>query len=63
MRVVWGVFNNSHQMVQEYEYPNRAGAEEAVIKLTTDKKSGHPFFIQPVKKPDREGKRKVIREW
>jgi hypothetical protein len=51
MRMVWGVFNNSHQMVQEYEYPNRAGAEEAVAKLTADKKSGHPFFLQPVKKP------------
>src|SRR5437868_12201310 len=51
MRMVWGVFNNSHQMVQEYEYPNKAGAEEAVAKLTADKKSGHPFFLQPVKKP------------
>jgi len=51
MRVVWGVFNNSHQMVQEYEYPKRADAEEAVAKLTADKKSGHPFFLQPVKKP------------
>jgi hypothetical protein len=51
MRVVWGVFNNSHQMVQEYEYPKKHDAEEAVAKLTADKKSGHPFFLQPVKKP------------
>jgi cobalamin biosynthesis protein CobT len=51
MRVVWGVFNNSHQMVQEYDYPKRAEAEEAAAKLTADKKSGHPFFLQPVKKP------------
>lgn len=51
MRMVWGVFNNSHQMVQEFEYPNKSDAEEAVAKLTTDKKSGHPFFLQPVKKP------------
>jgi hypothetical protein len=51
MRVVWGVFNNSHQMVQEFEYPNKAGAEEHAAKLTADKKSGHPFFLQPVKKP------------
>jgi hypothetical protein len=58
MRVVWGVFNNSHQMVQEFEYPNKAGAEEAVVKLTTDKKSGHPFFIQPVKKPIEKEKEK-----
>ncbi len=51
MRVVWGVFNNSHQMVQEFEYPQKAAAEEVAAKLTADKKSGHPFFLQPVKKP------------
>jgi cobalamin biosynthesis protein CobT len=51
MRVVWGVFNNSHQMVQEFDYPNRSQAEEHAAKLTADKKSGHPFFLQPVKKP------------
>jgi cobalamin biosynthesis protein CobT len=51
MKVVWGVFNNSHQMVEEFDYPRRRDAEELVAKLTTDKKSGHPFFLQPVKKP------------
>jgi hypothetical protein len=51
MRVVWGVFNNSHQMIEEFEYPRKKDAEELVAKLTTDKKSGHPFFLQPVKKP------------
>ena len=51
MKVVWGVFNNSHQMVEEFEYPRKREAEELVTKLTTDKKSGHPFFLQPVKKP------------
>src|SRR5581483_5139012 len=51
MRVVWGVFNNSHQCIEEFDYPKKADAEELVAKLTTDKKSGHPFFLQPVKKP------------
>jgi len=51
MKVVWGVFSNSHQMVEEFEYPKKKDAEELAAKLTTDKKSGHPFFLQPVKKP------------
>jgi hypothetical protein len=58
MRIVWGVFNNSHQMVQEFEYPNRKQAEELAHKLTNDKKSGHPFFLQPVKKPIEKEKEK-----
>ena len=58
MRVVWGVFNNSHQMVQEFEYPNRSDAAEHAAKLTADKKSGHPFFLQPVKKPIEKEKEK-----
>jgi hypothetical protein len=58
MRVLWGVFNNSHQMVQEFEYPHKAQAEEVAAKLTGDKKSGHPFFIQPVKKPIEKEKEK-----
>jgi len=51
MKVVWGVFSNSHQMVEEFEYPKKKDAEELAAKLTADKKSGHPFFLQPVKKP------------
>ncbi len=51
MKVVWGVFNNSHQMIEEFEYPRKKEAEELAAKLSTDKKSGHPFFLQPVKKP------------
>jgi hypothetical protein len=58
MRMMWGVFNNSHQMVQEFEYPRKADAEEVVAKLTADKKSGHPFFLQPVKKPIEKEKEK-----
>jgi hypothetical protein len=49
MRVVWGVFNNSHQCVATYEYPRRKEAEDHAAKLTADKKSTH--FIQPVKEP------------
>jgi len=51
MKVVWGVFSHSHQMVEEFDYPQRKDAEELAAKLTADKKSGHPFFLQPVKKP------------
>jgi len=51
MKVVWGVFSNSHQMVEEFDYSKRKDAEELAAKLTADKKSGHPFFLQPVKKP------------
>jgi hypothetical protein len=51
MKVVWGVFNNSHQVVEEFDYPRKQEAEEMVARLTADKKSGHPFFLQPVKKP------------
>ena len=49
MRVVWGIFNNSHQCVATFEYPKRKEAEEHAAKLTADKKSTH--FIQPVKEP------------
>jgi hypothetical protein len=49
MRVVWGVFNNSHQCVATYPYPKRQDADEHANKLTTDKKSTH--FVQPVKEP------------
>jgi cobalamin biosynthesis protein CobT len=51
MKVVWGVFNNSHQVVEEFDYPRKQDAVDLVAKLTADKKSGHPFFLQPVKKP------------
>jgi hypothetical protein len=51
MKVVWSVFNNSHQVIEEFDYPHKKEAEELVAKLTADKKSGHPFFLQPVKKP------------
>ena len=57
-RVVWGVFNNSHQCVATYEYPRKADADQHASRLMTDKKTTH--FVQPVKEPweDREKKEK-----
>ena len=56
MRVLWGVFNNSHQMVATYDYPKKDEAEAHAAKLIADKKSTH--FVQPVKEPIEEKKEK-----
>jgi hypothetical protein len=56
MRVVWGVFNNSHQMVASYAYPKRADADAHAARLTSEKRSTH--FVQPVKEPIAEEKDK-----
>ena len=56
MRVVWGVFNNSHQMIASYEYPKKAEADSHAARLMADKKSTH--FVQPVKEPIEEKKEK-----
>jgi cobalamin biosynthesis protein CobT len=56
MRVVWGVFNNSHQCVATYDYPKRADADQHAARLTTDKRSTH--FVQPVKEPMEDKKEK-----
>jgi cobalamin biosynthesis protein CobT len=56
MRVVWGVFNNSHQMVASYEYPKRQDADAHAARLTGEKRSTH--FVQPVKEPIVEEKEK-----
>jgi hypothetical protein len=47
-RVTWGVFNNSNQLVKEFDYPQRAEAEAHAAKLMAETKSTH--FVQPVKK-------------
>jgi hypothetical protein len=57
MRLVWGVFNNSHQCVATYEYPKRDDANAHAAKLTADKKSTH--FVQPVKETIEEKKEKA----
>ncbi len=46
-RAVWGVFNNSSQMVASYEYPKKQDAEAHAAKLTADKRNTH--FVQMVK--------------
>jgi hypothetical protein len=51
MKVVWAVYSNSHTVVEEFPYPNKADAEAFLAKITADKKSGAPFFLQPLKKP------------
>ena len=56
MRVVWGVFNNSHQMVASYEYPKRHDADAHAARLTGEKRSTH--FVQPVKEDIEEKKEK-----
>jgi hypothetical protein len=54
MRVVWGVYNNSHQLVTTYEYPRKDEAVAHAAKLTADKKNTH--FVQPVKEAIEEKK-------
>jgi hypothetical protein len=54
MRVVWGVFNNSHQIVASYDYPKKEEAEAHAARLMADKKTTH--FVQPVKEPIEEKK-------
>jgi hypothetical protein len=56
MRVLWGVFNNSHQMVASFEYAKKDEADAHAAKLIADKKSTH--FVQPVKEPIEEKKEK-----
>jgi hypothetical protein len=54
MKMVWKVFNNSHQPVAVFEYPKRKEAEEHAAKLMAEKKS--TFFVQPVKEQMEEKK-------
>lgn len=51
MKVVWVVYSNSHQPLEEFPYPKKRDAEAYLDKITNDKKSGGPFFLQPLKKP------------
>ena len=54
MRVVWAVFNNSHQMVDSFPYPQKGDADARAAQLIADKKTTH--FVQPVKEPIEEKK-------
>jgi hypothetical protein len=51
MKVVWAVYSNSHAVVEEFPYPQKADAEALLARLTAEKKTGGPFFLQPLKKP------------
>ena len=51
MKVVWAVYSNSHALLQEFAYPKKQDAEAYLEKITNDKKSGGPFFMQLLKKP------------
>lgn len=51
MKMVWVVYSNSHQLLEEFPYPKKKDAEAYLEKVTNDKKSGGPFFLQPLKKP------------
>ena len=51
MKVVWAVYSNSHALLQEFAYPKKKDAENYLDKITNDKKSGGPFFMQLLKKP------------
>jgi len=54
MKVVWGVFSNSNQLVAKFEYPRRKEADDKAAQLTADKKNTH--FVQPIKEPIEEKK-------
>src|SRR5436305_863105 len=40
MRVVWVIYNNSHQQVEEFDYPKKKEAEEALTRLQSERKTG-----------------------
>jgi hypothetical protein len=56
MKVVWGVYNNSHQCVAKFDYPKRKEADEHAAKLSAAKNPPQPFFVQPIKEAMEEKK-------
>jgi hypothetical protein len=51
MKVVWGVFNNSHVRVATFEYKEKQQAYDHAAKLAAAKNPPQTFFVQPVKEP------------
>jgi hypothetical protein len=51
MKVIWGVFNNSHQCVAKFEYKEKQQAYDHAAKLAAAKNPPQTFFVQPVKEP------------
>lgn len=54
MKLIWGVFSNSNQRVAVFDYPKKKAADEHAEKLTAEKKTGGPYYVQPVKEPIEE---------
>jgi cobalamin biosynthesis protein CobT len=48
-KVIWGVFNNSHQQVATFPYPKKQEALDHAAKLQAAKNPPQPFFVQPVR--------------
>lgn len=55
MRVLWGVYDNSHRLVATFDYPKKSDAEAHAAKLMADKRSTH--FVQPLKEAIEEPKK------
>jgi len=51
MKIVWGVFNNSHQRVAVYDYPKRKEADDHAAKMKAESKTNQTYFVQPVRVP------------
>ncbi len=49
-RMVWGIFDNSHNQVAVFPYSDRPAADKRAEELTAKGKGG-AHFVQPVKQP------------
>jgi hypothetical protein len=47
LRIVWGVYDNTHKCVATYDYPRRGEADAHASRLTAEKKNMH--YVQPIK--------------
>ena len=49
LKLVWGVFNNSNECVETFEYRDRKKADKLAEQLAKKHDSSH--FVKPVKEP------------
>ena len=49
MKLVWGVFNNSNECVETFEYRDRKKADKLAAQLAKKHDSSH--FVKPIKEP------------
>jgi hypothetical protein len=49
MKIVWGVFDHSEQMVEYFDHSCRPAADDLAAKLSTEKRIRH--YVNPVKQP------------